>query len=1055
MSLCDAATSQCCEPKHVHARALASYLLTFAVGSTGLHAWAVQVGLSAFYNLEGGIDVPILFSDRLSSSMNFQVHAHEVTEFASEYVSSNAECLSYEMQYATGGVDAPPFTDHFLRAVATTPSVVGNASDLVAQLTFLREFGNQVVVGADFGSRATLTYHLKHTAVTAAVQGSVDVHKASSHSAFIFWGHSESEDAAADVSAVRGLDSVSADVAFKCTPLCPPRSVNASTNTSQWQQDVFPIANGSAGPVAYRVVPLTAVLQPRFFPTNLSAHVAQLSASLAARMADGSYCRSMPLCANATARTPSWAVQPLQLLRNRTTETTVAVANDVLYLTGGMAAGVAALAQTRATNLTVGQPSRAAAWEYTGRMAQPLMGGAVSVTNATHWMVVGGVLANGTRSAGLHAMDLSTRAWVAGPALDVPLAMAHGAFLPQLPAAGNGTVVVLGGVRGDGTVACAARVWHVGAQSWTTGKPSRVCVHSAGVFAAAPTAVYAFGGTRADGTCSALVAEYDTVADAWSTVATLPAAACDTHAAPVNATHAVVVAPGAFVVLWDATARTFHLLPPAPVSLASTASAYHPAGDALYVVGGGYLSVLRDVTGALRAPAPPTPTPPRYLLQDTGRSAPPTVWDTGRGAPAHSNVSEANTLPFPLVHLVTYGYGPVRGDPFHASGIDPGFARAPIFDVTPVSQWQNPMDIPLDNTKWLLPSGVDGQYQTEDACAYWQQSEVVRDAASFRTAAAGVRTLLPSKKWGWPAFFGYEYSAGETSSLAARASAELNGTLLVSLGVCLHNDLQVAPSAPGLAFTPAFVADLACLPATANATTAPQLLAFVDRYGAYVPSRISLGALVAQLSVVADAHLEGLVQGGVDVAAAAEASFLGFLAQARADAGGSVTAQMVADLRAAMSRNATVCLPSCPPLGPTHVSDPSAWYEQLAMPHNRVAPVALELQPIVDMLDASRSKLPVGMQGGLDQQLAALSTFMARDYCGLVPGCVASDATPTWSLMVPPPHIEPGQLRAAVKRASGVVLEDGTVLVMGGATTDATPVALNTTTVCVTQRQFV
>ena len=100
-----------------------------------------------------------------------------------------------------------------------------------------------------------------------------------------------------------------------------------------------------------------------------------------------------------------------------------------------------------------------------------------------------------------------------------------------------------------------------------------------------------------------------------------------------------------------------------------------------------------------------------------------------------------------------------------------------------------------------------------------------------------------------------------------------------------------------------------------------------------------------------------------------------------------------------------ICIPKCPPEGPSVMTDSSPWIDSLAAAGAELAPIFTEYTPLVDVVSQHADQLPSNMSG-LDAKLNALSQVWKASMSPASPEHAVSTSNAFWqqgkeSLRVP------------------------------------------------------
>jgi len=956
----------------------------------------VQVNVFDFSGADLSFGRPFVIDFGFTASAGFKMDAQATMSTEHVLMRAKAECIKFEIQFAPhGAASSPPLSSHFVTAILNLPHNVSTEQNLNSYLSVFNEFGDHFVSSVAYGGKAVQTFSMSQKNYTATLTGNFNAQDAAKESVLCFFGRSVSEEAKVGIDVNEGFTKYVSYNYTQCLPLCPPHSSDTITNSSEWNTAV---SYGAGAPVSKKIVPITTLLDPSTysgFPPNSSNHLEIVKTLLTELLTNMTFCDSVPGC-HVPQHKASWGKAP-GLPFNIFNAATAVDNNDTIYLVGGMKNGK----PLNSVLIWEGASSKgySAPWRWTSPLPGEPRFNLMSHVIGSKLYAIGGQNSSSTYLSAVHIFDSKTHLWTTGPSLPQPLVGSGTALVGDV-------LVVVGGSVAPGSNNCYAHVldtsqsslkWKVSTRS---AQPLHGCVLDPGV-AEYQGSVYMFGGTLAEGgTCSRNVLRYDLHADIWTLVAVMPQPVCAARAERIGDSIVIIGVNGTFPYLWSPSTLLFTALPQLP--LPSDSRNYDTISNSkgeIFVVGAAeVIQVLKyaNVQNSIEHFGK-TDNVDIELKKNTPSSRGQTKKQQIRG----QKFGEKNTrkkieetrqadipdMPFPYVNSLGFGYNTIQGDPFHPTGVDPGWASYPVFDTATITDWDGtPYFVPDDPYRWLLPKSVDGIAPTSsDDCRYFQQGLTLHGGHDVKKVLSGQHTILPSKKWGWPSFFGFEYSASETWNAVIEAYSKWNATLQLSVGWCRRYKLEVV-SAPSN-FTTQFVEDLSQLPEEINSTNAKHFGEFINKYGMYMPSSVSLGSLVGKFSALTEASLSAMIRAGFDISGAGKASILIFFgANAQFVAQGSGSG--VFFFQENSLYNNTVCVPDCPPVGPFAPTNSEPWNEQLILPTGKVAPIGAEFVPLVDAIEQSKEQLPAELQGAsLENRLGGLSAYVKGLLCSQTPSC--------------------------------------------------------------------
>ena len=352
-----------------------------------------------------------------------------------------------------------------------------------------------------------------------------------------------------------------------------------------------------------------------------------------------------------------------------------------------------------------------------------------------------------------------------------------------------------------------------------------------------------------------------------------------------------------------------------------------------------------------------------------------------------------------LGRYVGLGYNVIKGNP-SANHADPGFARAPIFELqfndsrrlyvdgvlgVRISEWcrhrhaclwrvhdSHDLAARYDN-KYAIPDGMT--VRAAPSCSYSSQVHECTSASEYQKSLRNQVTVSAGASW----YVSVEFSASHGYQSFVKDNTQQSSVQILATAECSVYVANLQQLAWVPTFTEEFRAGVRGLGAGVDYST------FVNMFGTHYVLEATMGGSSTYIATMSRQSLASLQQSGVDVSTAAE---LGFYAYIGANVSSSSSQQGYKAFSQRVSQQSLAGIPMpAPACGGELCSDYTAWEQ--AVDANPM-PIRITLASIV--------KLLVPKYFPSDHNITAkatqLAAFLATGYCGDVPSCGPAPPAP-------------------------------------------------------------
>lgn len=307
------------------------------------------------------------------------------------------------------------------------------------------------------------------------------------------------------------------------------------------------------------------------------------------------------------------------------------------------------------------------------------------------------------------------------------------------------------------------------------------------------------------------------------------------------------------------------------------------------------------------------------------------------------------------------GYDMVKGNP-HAHQVDPGF-RSSIVDMGSYK-----LNRTTPDHRFFIPD--EAEVHSSKSCSYETSSEQVFGTTSYYDSLK-VDASIDGGGWGFSFSASGAYQAVKASTTSER-SVYIQAKALCSVYKASLLDYE------NMTLSDNFRKGVASL---SNTTNFSSIMRFIDNFGTHFTNMIQMGSKCVLQSKFSEFGYTSMISSGLDVKAAAGASFMGFTGGFKSET--SKQQSMSKQFDEARSEYTALYLGSMP-------SDDNKWETWAVNSSLNPYPFMYILQPISSLLtDAYFPEDPyiTKKQQLLDEVL--------KSYCSTVPGCAMPEPDPS------------------------------------------------------------